>query len=70
MLPGSEICANFFSNNPATMASILPGSTIPLAKLFPPVIILLPEISTRLTILTSPGSNRTAVPAGMSRRFP
>jgi hypothetical protein len=52
------------------MASILPGSTTPLAKLFPPEMILAPEISTRLTILTSPGSNRTAVPAGMSSRFP
>ena len=36
----------------------------------PPRTIRLPAISTSATVLVSPGSNRTAVPAGMSRRRP
>ena len=43
---------------------------MPVAILFPPVMILSPAMATRSTVLTSPGSNRTAVPAGISSRFP
>lgn len=35
---------------------------------FPPVTTLFPAMSTRVTVLVSPGSKRTAVPAAMSRR--
>jgi hypothetical protein len=44
--------------------------TGPFAKALPPVITRLPAIATRLTVFVSPGSKRTAVPAGMSRRMP
>ena len=40
------------------------------AKLLPPTITRRPAIATSATVFVSPGSNRTAVPAGMSRRFP
>ena len=38
-------------------------------RLFPPLISFLPPIGTRLTVLVSDGSNRTAVPEQMLRRL-
>jgi hypothetical protein len=49
-----------------------PSSTgfprVAIARPLPPLISCLPPICTRVTVLRSPGSNRTAVPAGISRR--
>ena len=44
--------------------------TGPAANAFPPRTTRAPAISTSETVLVSPGSNRTAVPAGMSSRRP
>ena len=44
--------------------------TLPPARLLPPRMTRLPLISTNRTVRVSPGSNRTAVPAGMSSRRP
>ena len=46
------------------------SSTGPLASAFPPRTIRRPAISTSATVRVSPGSKRTAVPAGTSRRRP
>ena len=48
------------------------GSTRSTARreALPPRITRAPAIATSVTVLVSPGSKRTAVPAGMSRRMP
>ena len=51
----------------ATRPSSVTG---PFAKALPPAITRFPAIATSLTVFVSPGSKRTAVPAGMSRRMP
>src|SRR5262249_22522116 len=48
----------------------LPFVTGPLAHALPPRMTRCPAMATSLTVFVSPGSNRTAVPAGMSRRMP
>lgn len=68
--PGSGTCENPFLTKPATISSVLERSTLPVASPFPPEIILAPPISHSVTVLTSPGSKRTAVPAAMSSRLP
>ena len=51
--------------------SCLPASlTGPSARLLPPHIICFPAIGTNSTVFVSPGSKRTAVPAGISNRCP
>jgi len=42
----------------------------PSTRPFPPRITRRPPIGTRDTVLVSPGSKRTAVPAKMFKRFP
>src|SRR5690606_26768496 len=51
-------------------AFLFSEETFPLARLFPPRMIFFPPMSTSFTVFVSPGSKRTAVPAGMFRRFP
>jgi hypothetical protein len=70
LAPGSGTYPNPFCTKSFTMASVLDRSTLPVARRFPPEIILLPPILTRVTVLTSPGSKRTAVPAAMSSLLP
>src|SRR4029077_12747320 len=53
-----------------TVDRSLPATTGPLAHALPPRMTRAPAMATRRTVLTSPGSKRTAVPAGMSRRMP
>jgi hypothetical protein len=50
---------------PPAMAA---SSMYPVAILLPPLMIWLPPICTSVTVLVSPGSKRTDVPAGMSSR--
>src|SRR5262249_39801727 len=54
---------------PAAVTS-RPSVTGPVAQLLPPWMTRRPAIGTSRTVFVSPGSNRTAVPAGMSRRMP
>ena len=54
----------------ATPPSSRPGVTGPLAQALPPWMTRRPAIATSRTRLVSPGSKRTAVPAGMSSRIP
>ena len=48
----------------------LPGVTGPLAHPLPPRMTRAPAIATSVTVFVSPGSKRTAVPAGISSRMP
>jgi hypothetical protein len=70
--PGSGTCAKPRCTAPATIAAILSASslTVPVASPFPPEMMRAPPIGTNATVLVSPGSKRTAVPAAMSRRRP
>src|SRR5688572_6100039 len=52
------------------VASRLTSLAAPSARLLPPRMTRLPAIWTSRTLLVSPGSKRTAVPAGMSSRRP
>ena len=54
----------------STARAPLAGSIGPSASAFPPRAIFAPANATSCTVLRSPGSNRTALPAGMSRRMP
>jgi hypothetical protein len=62
------------SPNPALLArssaSLGSPSTLPSVRPFIPLTQRFPAIATRSTVRRSPGSNRTAVPAGMSSRVP
>src|SRR6266496_1976512 len=60
----------FFCFTRFSAACFPAAETFPFARLLPPRMIFLPTISTSFTVLVSPGSKRTAVPAGMSRRLP
>lgn len=68
--PGSGTCPNPLCTKFVMMLPVLVKSTMPEASRFPPVIFFRPAIAHRVTCLVSPGSNRTAVPAGMSKRLP
>lgn len=68
--PGSGAWAKPRRTRSATIASVRAGSTTPLARRFPPETTRAPAIAQSVTVLTSPGSKRTAVPAAMSRRMP
>src|SRR4051794_34649209 len=69
LFPLQEV-ANPFCLARLSAAAFPAGDTFPFARLFPPRMIFFPAISTSFTVLVSPGSKRTAVPAGMSRRLP
>ena len=59
------------ATRPAAPRRRRPSSlTGPLASALPPRTIRRPAIATSCTVCVSPGSKRTAVPAGMSRRMP
>ena len=60
-------------NHSASTRRVLRGlhfQTGPDAQALPPCTTRRPAIGTSCTAFVSPGSNRTAVPAGISRRFP
>ena len=68
--PGSGVYPKPFCTRFRTISSVRDRSTTPLARRLPPVIIFAPAIAQSDTVFVSPGSNRTAVPAAISRRFP
>src|SRR5262249_44556898 len=53
-----------------TSLRLRPGITGPLTQALPPRMTRAPAISTSVTVFVSPGSKRTAVPAGSSSRIP
>src|SRR5207253_1732316 len=66
----SSTCANPRETAAASARDLLAGSTGPSAIAFPPRATFAPASATSCTVLRSPGSKRTALPAGMSRRMP
>mmetsp|Transcript_4792 Transcript_4792/g.16712 ORF Transcript_4792/g.16712 Transcript_4792/m.16712 type:complete len:229 (+) Transcript_4792:1350-2036(+) len=69
--PGSGSCRKPREAHAASSASVAPGlTTSPGHRLLPPDTFRAPPMATRVTVLLSPGSKRTAVPAAMCSRMP